>query len=85
MVSCASPGGGGNCYFTYITGINRNVHNLGNALEAPNEGEWGVTLQEAYFELIRNAGFNYLRIPIKWSAHALTAAPYTIDTVFLTV
>ena len=37
--------------------------NLGNALEAPREGEWGVTLQEAYFDLIQQAGFTSVRVP----------------------
>lgn len=57
--------------------------NLGNALEAPNEGEWGVTLQAEYFPLIKNAGFTAVRIPVRFSAHAASDAPYTIDPVFL--
>jgi endoglucanase len=57
--------------------------NLGNALEAPNEGEWGVTLQSEYFDLIKSAGFNSVRIPIRWSAHAAANAPYAIATNFL--
>lgn len=56
--------------------------NLGNALEAPNEGDWGVTLKEEYFSIIKNAGFNSVRIPIKWSAHTMTNAPYTINISF---
>ncbi|MFH1085696.1 MAG: glycoside hydrolase family 5 protein [Chloroflexota bacterium] len=56
--------------------------NLGNALEAPVEGEWGMTLQEDYFQLIKGAGFNLVRIPIRWSAHALAEPPYTIDPAF---
>ncbi len=56
--------------------------NLGNALEAPNEGEWGLTLKEDYFEAIRRAGFDSVRIPIRWSAHAGAYAPYTIDERF---
>jgi endoglucanase len=56
--------------------------NLGNALEAPNEGEWGVTLQENYFRLIAEKGFNSVRIPVRWSAHALSSAPYTINETF---
>ncbi|MBN1813253.1 MAG: glycoside hydrolase family 5 protein, partial [Anaerolineae bacterium] len=56
--------------------------NLGNALEAPQEGEWGVVLQEEYFDLIAEAGFDSVRIPIRWSAHAEPDAPYTIDPVF---
>jgi endoglucanase len=56
--------------------------NLGNALEAPVEGEWGVTLQEEYFQAIKDAGFNSIRVPIRWSAHADDVAPYTIDPAF---
>ena len=57
--------------------------NLGNALEAPKEGEWGVRLKEEYFDLIANAGFNSVRIPIRWSAHAGTSPPYPIEKAFL--
>jgi len=57
--------------------------NLGNALEAPEEGQWGVVLKEDYFKLIRQAGFNSVRIPIRWSAHCLKQKPYTIDPNFL--
>ncbi|MFZ5519266.1 MAG: glycoside hydrolase family 5 protein [Candidatus Zhuqueibacterota bacterium] len=57
--------------------------NLGNALEAPNEGEWGVTLQSEYFRKIKSAGFTGVRIPIRWSAHAEVDSPYTISSDFL--
>ncbi len=57
--------------------------NLGNALEAPNEGEWDVTLQEDYFQQIHDAGFSLVRIPVRWSAHAAEAAPYAVDSQFL--
>jgi endoglucanase len=56
--------------------------NLGNALEAPKEGDWGITLEEADFKLIHEAGFNSVRVPIRWSAHAVQEAPYTIDADF---
>jgi endoglucanase len=56
--------------------------NLGNALEAPQEGEWGVTLKPEYFAAIKAAGFQSVRLPIKWSAHALADAPYTIEPAF---
>ena len=56
--------------------------NLGNALEAPNEGEWGVTLKEEYFSIIKQAGFNSVRLPVRWSAHALAEKPYTINPDF---
>jgi endoglucanase len=55
---------------------------LANALEAPQEGDWGIVLQEEYFDLIKEAGFSHVRIPIRWSAHADTEAPYTIDPEF---
>lgn len=57
--------------------------NLGNALDAPDEGEWGVVLEERYFQLIKEAGFTAVRIPIRWSTHAATMAPYHIDGTFL--
>lgn len=56
--------------------------NLGNALEAPQEGAWGVFLQEEYFTAIAEAGFQHVRVPIRWNAHALAAPPYTIDPDF---
>jgi endoglucanase len=56
--------------------------NLGNTLEAPREGDWGLTLKEEYFEAIARARFKGVRIPIRWSAHADTEAPYTIDAKF---
>ena len=56
--------------------------NLGNALEAPKEGAWGVTLQDGYFAAIKQAGFSTVRVPIRWAAHASKDAPYTIDPAF---
>jgi endoglucanase len=57
--------------------------NFGNALEAPKEGEWGLTLKEGYFEAIEKAGFTAIRLPVKFSAHALENAPYTLDETFM--
>lgn len=56
--------------------------NLGNALEAPVEGDWGMVIQEEYLDLIANAGFESVRIPIQWNAHAQHRPPYTINTRF---
>jgi endoglucanase len=56
--------------------------NLGNALDAPNEGDWGVVLQDHYFKDIHDAGFDSVRIPVRFSEHALADAPYTIDPTF---
>lgn len=57
--------------------------NMGNMLEAPNEGDWGVRIEDGFFPLIRRAGFTAVRIPVRWSAHALAEPPYTIDPHFL--
>ena len=56
--------------------------NLGNALEAPKEGDWGVKLKAEYFRAVKDAGFAMVRLPIKWSARAAADAPYTIDAAF---
>jgi len=56
--------------------------NLGNALEAPKEGDWGVTIKDEYFTYLKEKGFNSVRIPVKWSSHALSSSPYTIDDQF---
>jgi endoglucanase len=67
--------------FDYNRRLGRGV-NLGNALEAPLEGEWGMVLEEGFFDLIKEAGFNSVRVPIRWNAHAAVEAPYTIDPAF---
>jgi len=67
--------------FDTVRALGRGV-NLGNMLDAPTEGEWGVTIREEYFDLIKQAGFNSARIPIRWGAHAGKSAPYTIDPIF---
>ena len=56
--------------------------NLGNALEGPTEGAWGMVIEEDFFSLIREAGFDTVRVPIRWSAHAAEAVPYTVDPEF---
>ncbi|OHB52704.1 MAG: endoglucanase [Planctomycetes bacterium GWF2_42_9] len=56
--------------------------NFGNALEAPKEGDWGVTIKQEYFKIIKDAGFDSVRIPIRWSSHSLEQPPYTIDPNF---
>lgn len=43
--------------------------NMGNALDAPEEGLWGHTIDTANFARIRAAGFDTVRLPVRWSAH----------------
>jgi len=56
--------------------------NLGNALEAPAPGNWGVTIKPTYFKAIRDAGFNHVRIPVRFSAHTSQTTPYSIEPNF---
>jgi endoglucanase len=56
--------------------------NMGNMLDAPNEGEWGAVLKDEYLAACAEAGFDTVRIPVKWSGHADAGAPYTIDAEF---
>ncbi len=56
--------------------------NLGNRLEAPNEGDWGGSVLASDFPFIAQRGFDHVRIPIRFSGHALSGAPYTIDATF---
>ena len=61
----------------------RRCMNMGGALEAPEEGLWGYTIRDKDFTTLKLAGFDTVRIPIKWSAHTDRTAPYTIDPAFL--
>ncbi|MGC4095357.1 MAG: glycoside hydrolase family 5 protein [Polyangiaceae bacterium] len=66
-----------------LKGMHRGF-NFGNALDAPNEGDWGVTITEKFFEIAVEAGFDHVRVPVRFSAHAETVAPYAIDEALLT-
>lgn len=58
--------------------------NFGNALEAPKEGQWGMTIKDEYFAKIKAAGFDSVRLPVKWSAHCGKTAPFKIEPAFFT-
>jgi len=54
--------------------------NLGNTLEPPTEGSWNNgPAQEAYFDAYLEAGFNNIRVPVRWDRHTGSAAPYAIS------
>jgi endoglucanase len=77
----ARPADAGKDAFAFNRLLGRGI-NLGNALEAPREGAWGLTLKAEDFRAIKKAGFDSVRIPIRWSAHAGQKAPYTVDPAF---
>lgn len=56
--------------------------NLGNALDAPREGEWGVVLDPSDFMSVKRAGFDHVRLPVRFSGHAAASSPYAIDADF---
>lgn len=57
--------------------------NLGNALEAPNEGDWGFRIEEEHLDIIADGGFDGIRLPVRWDTHTGGGANYTIDPRFL--
>ena len=56
--------------------------NFGNMLDAPIEGDWGLHLDEEFFVQAKEAGFDTVRLPVRWSNHAAPSAPYKIDDAF---
>ena len=52
---------------------------LGDALDAPAEGERNTTPVPRRFDLIAEAGFDSVRLPVRWSAYAAAEPPYAID------
>ncbi|MBN2611231.1 MAG: cellulase family glycosylhydrolase [Bacteroidales bacterium] len=54
--------------------------NLGNTLEPPLEGGWNnPAAQEYYFDMYHEAGFECIRIPVRWDEHTQDSYPYHID------
>jgi len=55
--------------------------NLGNMLDAPREGDWGVKLEPAFIDLAAGS-FQAVRLPVRWSNHAAPTADATLDEAF---
>jgi endoglucanase len=56
--------------------------NFGNMLEAPTEGAWGIHLQDEFADKAVEAGFQSVRLPVRWSNHAALTGDATIDEAF---
>lgn len=56
--------------------------NFGNFLEPPRNANWSIPLNESHFALVKQAGFDSVRLPVKWSDYAQATAPYTIEPDF---
>ncbi len=57
--------------------------NMGGALEAPREGDWGYTIRRSDLKRLKSAGFDTIRVPIKFSAHSAKSPPFQINPSFL--
>ncbi|MBA3773459.1 MAG: glycoside hydrolase family 5 protein [Ramlibacter sp.] len=55
--------------------------NLGNMLEAPTEGQWGVKLEPGYIDIVGKT-FTTVRLPVRWSNNAAKTADATLDEAF---
>ncbi|MGC4094870.1 MAG: glycoside hydrolase family 5 protein [Polyangiaceae bacterium] len=65
-----------------LVGFMRGI-NFGNALDAPREGAWGVTLQPEHFRMAKAAGLDHVRLPVRFSAHAADEPPYELNSAIL--
>ena len=43
--------------------------NLGNMLDAPKEGDWGVRAEPRFINMVAT-DFKLVRVPVRWSNHA---------------
>ena len=58
--------------------------NLGNTLEPETEGAWGgAPASKADFERISAAGFDTVRIPVRWHNKSSSQAPYAVDAAWM--
>ena len=55
--------------------------NLGNRLDALP----ARPVPDAWFDLVQGVGFDTVRLPVRWSAHAAATAPYLLDERFAAV
>jgi endoglucanase len=57
--------------------------NMGNMLDAPKEGDWGRAILDSDAAKIKAAGFQTVRLPVRFAAHTAADMPYTINPTFL--
>jgi len=66
-----------------VAGMGRGI-NLGNTLEPPFEGSWNNgPARESYFDAYEEAGFNNIRIPVRWDKHTASSAPYNVSNSWM--
>ncbi len=61
----------------------RRCINMGNALEAEYEGAWGYAIEERDFQTIARAGFDTVRIPVRWDLKTSKQPPFAVDPALM--
>lgn len=56
--------------------------NFGNALDALPDGGRRLVLRDEYFDEVKAAGFDTVRLPVRWSEHARQEPPFSIVPEF---
>lgn len=57
--------------------------NFAGDFEVEPRGEWGQLIQDADFALAAAAGFDHVRVPIRWSSYTGPAPAFTIEPSFI--
>jgi endoglucanase len=55
--------------------------NFGGALDGARGDDDGL-LRERHYDAVREAGFDTVRLPVRWSAHLAECPPYAVDGAF---
>lgn len=56
---------------------------IGNALDAPRDMSWDVVMDVKYFDAIKQAGFDSVRLPVRFSDYAKGSPEYILDEEFM--
>ncbi|RQP26521.1 hypothetical protein DZC73_05815 [Albitalea terrae] len=80
MAAGAAPGASEQAW-AVAKSLGRGV-NFGNMLEAPTEGAWGIRVEDSFYDKVVEAGFQSVRLPVRWSNHASLDAQAHIDEGF---
>lgn len=57
--------------------------NIGNSLESPKDISWGIDMKVEYFDEIKKAGFDSVRLPVRFSDYAKDSPNYKLDEEFM--
>jgi endoglucanase len=56
--------------------------NIGNSFEAPRDASWGGEFHLSELALIKQVGFDTIRLPVRWSEYVGEGPDFTIDPTF---